>query len=199
MADVDNDVCVRIGEARDIRSAKYLTGQSRKTPQIHIKELYKWFEYILDLHPDRTDANIIKTTRGDLLLEERFAGSLFLRGLLLPGGSASPKELRYSYNFVGGSVDRDRRSMGNHAQEARHILDIWRAALLDHSVECDKKTLVSNFVEMLLEDKTADSNGFLKGSADKPLATMVWAELRRSFDGKKFCHGQDDKSEVGNS
>lgn len=75
--------------------------------------------------------------RGDIILDPKLRGNLYLKGLLLSASdqfnsaSRTGKPLKYGYNFRSGKVDRERRSMNSSKSEGTSILSIWNKILMN--------------------------------------------------------------------
>ncbi|KAI1646340.1 uncharacterized protein F4817DRAFT_366019 [Daldinia loculata] len=117
------------------------------------KEQFKnWTKSALFLQ-SVNDNNIVRTERGDLILDSRFSGSIYLKGLLLKesknGRSASitGKKLQYGYNFADGVANREREFLTHADDELAAILRIWNRAfrLQDN--------MVAKFHELLNSEK----------------------------------------------
>ncbi|KAI1777858.1 hypothetical protein F4818DRAFT_439180 [Hypoxylon cercidicola] len=110
--------------------------ESRRKAQKEVtrEEFKEWCKAALFLQ--QIDAeNVVTTPTGDLILDPRFGGHVYLKGLLLKestnGRSASitGKVLRYGYNFATGATNRERESMAAADEESRAILYIWDRAV----------------------------------------------------------------------
>ncbi|KAE9373626.1 hypothetical protein N431DRAFT_338191 [Stipitochalara longipes BDJ] len=129
------DVTVKIGKIRGI-------GEKVKK-----EDFLSWVNVSLDLnHPSRT----IETRHGCLILDEEFAGRIYLKSLLLRGKSFE-KPLKFGYNFFWGSVERDRTSLKKTGQEAKILAEIWEDAIRLHGSDVTDK-----YLALLRDDKTAD-------------------------------------------
>jgi hypothetical protein len=71
---------------------------------------------------------IIKTRHGDLILDKRFSGRMYLKGLFL-GSSTTSKNLNFWYNLYVGGVNRDRQRLIDDVQEAATLAKIWAEAI----------------------------------------------------------------------
>ncbi|KAI1212995.1 uncharacterized protein F4807DRAFT_457080 [Annulohypoxylon truncatum] len=109
-------------------------GYPTERTEVTRDEFKKWTKCALFLQ-NIPDADIVKTSRGDILMDPRFSGSIYLKGFLLKestrGGSASvtSKALKHGYNFATGMTDREREFMASSDDESRAIMAIWERAL----------------------------------------------------------------------
>lgn len=89
----------------------------------------------------------IKTVEGSLLLGERFAHRVYVKGIFVQNSG----DLRYGYDFVNADIDRDRKMISSFDLSYRSA-QIWREAM------AKRPDLVTNFIE-LLETEAADVSG----------------------------------------
>jgi hypothetical protein len=99
--------------------------RSKVTP----REFSMWCEPILFLQ-EVEDDGIVKTEMGDLILDAKFRGKLYLKGFLLSEtnrrcyASLSEKQLRYGYNILYGTPDEKRKHMSSLEEECQAIMSI---------------------------------------------------------------------------
>lgn len=125
----------------------------------------------------------LRTNDGDLITDERFAGRIYLKGLLLkesrPRKSASLTglQLKFGYNFATGQTNRERESMAETDDESRAILSIWDRVL---SVESSPTSLVKELHNMLNSTtKYADvakAEEYLKNYTARRLRDYLFSE-----------------------
>jgi hypothetical protein len=149
----------------------------------------QWVKVAIDL--DRT-TQIIKTSHGSLILDERFSNRVFLKGLLLEGQSAG-RRFRYGYDIRHGTVGRDRKTLEISSEESETLANIWGEAMERPESDC-----LSKYVSMLWEQpKWADV-----GQADERMsgttAKAIWDYLRAQVSGpNKFYHDDRHGDRVG--
>ncbi|KAH3535769.1 hypothetical protein KXW20_002722, partial [Aspergillus fumigatus] len=81
----------------------------------------------IDLHetPGR-----IRTSSGDLLLDQYYQGHLYLRGIRVLQPVFEPGQaFRFGYNLVRGTVGRDRQPLVNVEEIMACIHSIWESAI----------------------------------------------------------------------
>lgn len=59
-----------------------------------------------------------ETDAGDLILDPKFCGKIYLKDMLLPAASSELKLYKLSYNLIQGRVNRDRQIIVNKHEEA---------------------------------------------------------------------------------
>lgn len=143
------------GNGRDRDDRGYPTNRSEVTKE----EFKNWTKAAIFLQ-EIYQQHFLRTDKGDLITDERFSGSIYLKGLILkqskPGRSASLTgyELKYGYNFAAGTTNRERESMAATGDETRAILSIWDRAL---SLESSPTSLIQDLHNLLnSRDKYAD-------------------------------------------
>ena len=145
-------------------------------------EFNQWMKVTIDL--DRT-TEIIKTSHGSLILDERFSNKVFLKGLLLEGQSGGRK-FKYGYDMRHGTVGRDRKALENSSEEFETLASIWGEAMARQEKDC-----LSKYVSMLFEQpKWADV-----GQAEKQMSSTtvkaIWEHLQARVSGLKTFYHDD--------
>lgn len=127
------------------------SGRMRERDQVTLDTFNRWCKSALFLQESMGGSqNIIKTSRGDLLLDNAVRGNLYLKGLLLQettearSASISGRRLKFGYNFSHGETNRDRKSLFALQQESWAIFNIWDSAL------AKQPNLVGDLSDMLL-------------------------------------------------
>lgn len=129
----------------------------------------------LFLLPAKTLAEVeIKTTSGSLLLGEKYAGRVYVKGIFV----SRDNSLRYGYDFPDAEIDRDRRMLTKWDLNYR-CQNIWKEALNK------RPDLVEPFTQML-DQQSPDLDGLDDWSA-KYLPEAVKAEVVRVFQER---HGE---------
>lgn len=167
------DVSVVIGAPTKGRGSNAVVNKGQKIP---LTEFREWLKVTIDIEGPES---VIRTTCGDLIMDPAHRNKLYLRGLLLPHGSATGRLLRYGYNFRQGQIGRDRVSLGGSKQESRQVTAIWAAALRKAGPGSE---LISTYTELMLKwlNKAADVTLDDKTQClDKDIAQMVWNKMRQ--------------------
>ncbi|XXH04718.1 hypothetical protein Hte_011140 [Hypoxylon texense] len=143
---------------------------------------------------------VVTTPNGDLIIDPRYGGHVYLKGLLLkepvPGRFASitGKPLRYGYNFATGVTNRERESMAAADDETRAIISIWGQAV------AGKRDLIGRLHDLLNSRNpeyadVAKANEFIKGK----LAMSLRDNLLTQFKGRWFYRAREKTSVSENS
>ncbi|KAF4835433.1 hypothetical protein CGCSCA4_v012662 [Colletotrichum siamense] len=164
------------------------TGRGYRNP-ITADEFRGWTTVSLDLsNPD--PHKMIRTQHGDLVLDERFAGQIYLKGFKVSAPTLGSKSYRFCYNFATGKLGRDRERMTSHDKEAETLANIWETA-----VAGDHGNLVQRYVELFSED-CVDIISAEKAS--RILARRIWTWLTTSQPGAfYYSEGSDSKHDGG--
>jgi hypothetical protein len=158
------------------------------------KEFDAWTKADLFLHGDQ-DGAMISTEDGDLLMDPRLRGNLYLKGLLLGestsdlSASHTNRPLKFGYNFASGTTNRERQSVADTREESRHILAIWSKVL------AVKPEMVSELSDMLNTAEPGYADVFEgKIFIDHETACRLKKYLvGEPFAGKWYYCGEDKK------
>ncbi|XDG00848.1 hypothetical protein ABKA04_000463 [Annulohypoxylon sp. FPYF3050] len=109
-------------------------GYPTERTEVTRDEFKRWTKGALFLHRI-PEENIVKTRTGDLIIDPEFGGRLYLRGFLLKEATeARPnsmaKKMKYGYNFINGTTNRERDHITCLDEESRAILTLWESALV---------------------------------------------------------------------
>ncbi|KAI1378277.1 hypothetical protein F4677DRAFT_466073 [Hypoxylon crocopeplum] len=146
----------------------------------------KWTRAALFLQ-NIDNEQIVKTSKGDLILDPRFSGNVYMKGLLLgesqPGRSASitGKLLRYGYNFAAGETNRERKAIASANEESHAIFTIWDEALLTHGHLVERLHELLNTKRVKHADVTNAYEFLLKGTEERLAAYLLETFERRWF------------------
>ncbi|KAI5460181.1 hypothetical protein BGZ63DRAFT_426122 [Mariannaea sp. PMI_226] len=130
-------------------------GNKGKRVPVRLKSFKDWCESALFLQ--NVDAGegegIIRTHRGDLIIDPRLCGNIYLKGLLLKkstgskSASITEKKLKFGYNFQEGKTNRERQQLTKPSEKCSSILGIWEQVL------AKKSHYVSKLNDMLLSSE----------------------------------------------
>jgi hypothetical protein len=107
---VERDVAITIGPERN-----------KKREKISLELFKQWLEISLDIRGISHPSHIIETGVGDIILDEKFRGKVYLKGVLLSGSSPETGSYKLRYNFLTGTVNRDRQRSSD-KQEAANLV-----------------------------------------------------------------------------
>ncbi|KAH8658185.1 hypothetical protein BX600DRAFT_514696 [Xylariales sp. PMI_506] len=129
------DVAVEISSARNGRPGKE-------------SDFQQWLTVALEL-ADPRPTSIIRTRYGDLILDESFRSRVYLKGLLIATRAPNGKKYTYGYNFVRGSINRDRERIETPEEEAEMIAQIWEQS----AVEAHSDDVIRHYANSFLAAK----------------------------------------------
>lgn len=101
----------------------------REGAKISEEDFRQWMTVSLDLDPPPPE-QIVRTGKGDLILDKAYQGKIYLRGLLVAGVGNEDSDYSFAYNFPRGEINRDREMLASRGDEARMLAQIWEAAIL---------------------------------------------------------------------
>ncbi|KAJ5219075.1 uncharacterized protein N7498_001174 [Penicillium cinerascens] len=107
---IERDVTITIGPERN-----------RKRDKISLELFKKWLGATLDIRGFSYPSHIIETKAGDIILDASFHGKVFYKGMLLSGPVSETESFRLGYNFLAGTVNRDRQRLVDKQEEANIV------------------------------------------------------------------------------
>ena len=162
------DVTVRIGRVHGVGK------------RVEKEDFLSWVEVSLDLnHP----SNTVETRHGSLIFDEKFADRVYLKSLWLKGKSFE-KPLKFGYNFLHGTVERDRTALKKTGQEARILAEIWEEGIRHHG-----RDITDKYLALLRDDATADVHN-VEIYISEFAAQEVWSKLLER-DPERTCFYHD--------
>jgi hypothetical protein len=167
-----SDVCVVIGAPGRTCT---INAEQKKGQAIHESDFRKMLKVTLDIDPPK---KMVQTPHGDLILDPRYQGQMYLCGLLLPSGGMSGKPYAYEYNFVDGTTTRDRDTLAGSGEESKRIAAIWASAIrTDESEDAD---LATEYTNLLLHHLNKKGDVVLSNETNclaKDVAIKVWTKM----------------------
>ncbi|OAP54876.1 hypothetical protein AYL99_10576 [Fonsecaea erecta] len=168
------DVSVRIGK-----------GKNSSGRPVSENDFRSWLTVSIDLNPP-LPADIVQTPSGDLILDTRFAGHIYLKGLKIEGHSI---DYVFGYNFARGSVGRDRTHMSKQSEETQILGDIWEQAILAR-----RPDVIDTYIKLLWEQKKCPEVALASDRLSQSSACVVWKRLR-IMEPDAFFYCEVDPSE----
>jgi len=157
---VTKDVTIQIGR---------VMGKGEK---IRRSTFEKWMKISLDLDPPGNSSDLVKTRLGTLILDPKYEGKIYLKGLLMEE-RGSLRQFKYGYNLKYGRVNRDREMITNIMEQARTITDIWRDGIL-----AKEKLLLTKYVDMLKSSEEYADVDRVESYISDAVAKKIWHEIR---------------------
>jgi hypothetical protein len=164
----------------------------RQGKKIDLETFKEWIKVSLDLDQP---SEVIETDHGALILDPRFQGRIYLKGLLLelnpPEVSCigtTTKTFRFAYNLLYGKVGRERRRIEKSADEARTITRIWEAVIRE-----GRPNIVKKYIDMLQNVSPLADVKYAKDFISEWTSNAIWKHLLEDDPERKvFFH--DDKN-----
>ncbi|KAJ5808835.1 hypothetical protein N7474_010104 [Penicillium riverlandense] len=131
-------------------------------------EFWHWMQVTIDVRPP---SQIVHTLGGDLILDDRFSGKLYSKGVQVSLHDSEEHRFRACYNLVDGSFTRDRRQITGF-EESKVIADIWSS-----SIGRGDRNVLSVYVDLLRHYPTARDVRSAAQFVTESTAKKIWAVL----------------------
>jgi hypothetical protein len=174
------DVCMIIEKPRGAQGKK-----------ISEEDFRNWIKVTLDLERPKDPSDIVETDDGDLILDKRFAGKMYLKGLLLPSGGSSIKKLEVGYNLLKGATNRDRERLKNEEEEAKTLMHIWERAIR----KCGE-SILQRYVGLLLDNPSCVDVTSTERLISEDTALAIWEYLKRHGIGMFYHNVEGDNTDI---
>jgi hypothetical protein len=115
---IERDVAVVIG-----------AGRGNHSRPVSPKTFLRWLRVTLDIHGLISATSMVQTPQGDLLLDPKCSGKLFLHGVRLAMHPVGGKAFMYGYNLACGKFSRDLKGLISKLDLADLVRQIWEYAL----------------------------------------------------------------------
>ncbi|UPK89522.1 hypothetical protein LCI18_000457 [Fusarium solani-melongenae] len=163
------DVRFVIGEIKKVKNER---GETVRRSAVKREEFESWCTTVLAFQ--KLDKNsVLKTKHGEIIMDPKHRGSLYLKGLLIRrstrscSASMTGKPLKYGYNFENGTTNRDRRTLSSAEEEGRVFLEIWQAALVERPDLVGELSDILNSSDPQWAEVSMLGAGLLPGTTDK--------------------------------
>lgn len=148
-------------------------------------EFKDWMQVTLELNPPARD-QIVHTESGDLILDSRFKGLMYLKGLQIAGHEM---HYVYGYNFKCGAINRDRDRLADLEEEKNTLSRIWGDAILQNDAK-----LAGLYIDILQKHKRCAETLWTSLKLTRPAVEMIWQRLRESNSGAFFYYEDESSS-----
>lgn len=176
-----NSVCVSIG------------AESKQGGRpVEMKDFERWLHVTIDIRGLNHPTSIIETEYGHIILDPKYEGRIYVKGVLAPSSYTDTKHYKLGYNFVQGRVGRDRRRLMKYEEEADFIRRMWESAIqraeaLAVPVYVNLLRNFSNFRDVELADQLLQ----------KPAKDAIWNYLKQQSNVTGFYYCENHGPEVG--
>lgn len=154
-------------------------GRGRGSCKIAEEDFRSWTTCAVDLCGPE-EGTTVHTDKGDLILDKSFAGKVYLKGLHVANVSPSGVPYTYSYNFLKGSINRDRERLTHPNEEAKMLAGIWETAMVKLG------DVITHRYRELFDKEHCPDVSFGETSLSKHAATLLSDYMKRSSPGTFF-------------
>ncbi|CEJ61881.1 hypothetical protein PMG11_10397 [Penicillium brasilianum] len=175
---------------RDVTLEIRAPSESKKNA-LSLDDFHGWLAITCDIRGLTHPSDILETDAGDLILDPKFYGRIYLNGMHLPCSGSELQQYRFAYNFLHGKVNRDRQILVDRDEEANMVRRIWEAAIRKHRVAFLPiyVNLLRNFPKALDIESAAH---FL----ESPTKHLIWKYLLDEAGDDKFYYNENSSAEV---
>ncbi|KAL1953003.1 hypothetical protein VTO42DRAFT_3774 [Malbranchea cinnamomea] len=172
-------------EANIWEDVSFVVSKGRGGRAISTPTFREWLKVTLDIHTPAVE-DVIQTDHGDLILDPRFKGRVFLKGLQLLQNRASGKQYQYSYNLISGRVNRDRESMADPEEEGRILTVIWSGAIAGRG-----DSIIPRYLDLFRDHPTSCDVRFAPQYLSQATAEAIWRYLKKVGTGRFYYNEQE--------
>lgn len=177
---IERDVAVVIG-----------AGRGNQSRPVSPKTFLRWLRVTLDIHGLVSPTSVVQTPQGDLLLDPKCSGKLFLHGVQLAMHPVGGKVFKYGYNFACGKFSRDRQGLTSQLDLVDLVRQIWEYALSLH-----EKDLLPSYVNLLRNHPHLGDVDQAERLLEPSTKTRIWEHMLRASRKKLFFHSAEISLQV---
>ena len=177
---VERDVTITIGPERN-----------RKQEKISLELFKKWLGVSLDIRGFSYPSHVIETGAGDIIIDEKFRGKVYLKGILLSGPISETDSFKLGYNFLTGTVNRDRQRLVDKQEEANLVRQIWEAAIGQYEA-----SMLPVYVNLLRNFPRAPDVELAERLLEAPTKSLIWKHLLQEANGEQFYYSETCHAKV---
>ena len=160
------DVSVKFGKAKGDSGVR-----------VSEEDFRSWLTVAIDLDPP-TPGEVVQTPAGDLILDQRFAGNIFLKGLRIAGHRS---DYAFGYNFARGAAERDRGRLTKLSEEVELLTGIWERAILAQGPR-----LADTYIQLVRDREGCGEVALTGDKLPQSAVQSIWVQLRSSHPGAFF-------------
>jgi hypothetical protein len=158
---------------------------------VSFKNFKQWLTVSLNIHGYSYPESVIETDQGDLIIDPRFRGKTFLKGLLLPASVLEARPFKLGYNFVQGGVNHDRQQLVSQYQQADLVRRIWESAIRENEA-----LVLPIYINLLQNFPRAPDVELADQLLDHPTRFRIWKYLLKEAGDEKFYFCQKTGNQV---
>lgn len=159
--------------------------ESRLTRDI----FWSWMRATIDVNPP---APLIRTLKGDLILDEKFAGHLYFKGIEFSLGDNNGSGLHVGYNLATENPDRSLGRLIEPEKRSKLIAEIWESA-----IRRGNESALLVYIDFLRHHPTRMDVQNAEDLVTENVARIIWAKLKE--DSQKtagFFHHENSGCKV---
>ncbi|KAJ5938341.1 hypothetical protein N7466_001475 [Penicillium verhagenii] len=177
---IERDVAVVIG-----------AGRGHQSRPVSPKTFLRWLRVTLDIHQLTSPSSMIPTPQGDLLLDAKFSGKLFLHGVRLSMPTVGGKVFKFGYNFAFGKFSRDRQRMISCFELADLVRRIW-----EHALSLHEGLLLPSYIDLLRNYAHLGDVDKAEILLEPSTKTRIWEHLVHASRDKLFFYSAETNSQT---
>ncbi|KAJ5938489.1 hypothetical protein N7466_001623 [Penicillium verhagenii] len=177
---IERDVAVVIG-----------AGRGHQSRPVSPKTFLRWLRVTLDIHQLTSPSSMIPTPQGDLLLDAKFSGKLFLHGVRLSMPTVGGKVFKFGYNFAFGKFSRDRQRMISCFELADLVRQIW-----EHALSLHEGLLLPSYIDLLRNYAHLGDVDKAEILLEPSTKTRIWEHLVHASRDKLFFYSAETNSQT---
>lgn len=154
-------------------------------------EFRTWIKVSLDIERPKDPTDIIETPYGDLILDESYAGKMYLKGLLLLSGGSTIKTQHAGYNLLQGQINRDRERLKNEDEEAQTLMHIW-----EHAIEICGEKVLQRYIDLLQGHHDCVDVNRAERLISRRTSLAIWERLKSQGIGKFYYDREENNSSI---
>ncbi len=158
---------------------------------VSLEQFKKWLGVTFEIRGYSYPESVIETNDGSLIMDPRYRGKVFLKGLLLPACALETRSFQFGYNFLHGEVNRDRQRLVSRYQEADLVRKIWESA-----IQKNKDWTLPVYIGLLRESPHAPDVELADQLLENPTRVLIWQYLLKEADNTRFYFCQSSGSKV---
>ena len=138
--------------------------EGQKIPE---EDFLSWLDVTLDINgPNAADR--VQTMHGDIILDQKFSGRIYLKGLLVSERGLDAKTYIFGYNFHQGQINRDRERLRSSQEEAKILASIWEKSM---TVRGD--SIIDHYIRLFHDQEQCLDINMIESNISMSAATLT--------------------------
>jgi hypothetical protein len=179
MSNIWQDVTVKISKGRGDFGLKISEADFRS-----------WLDVAIDIEGPQPE-DIVQTDHGDLILDKRFSGRIYLKGLRVPSLGPDGRGYVFGYNFVRGSINRDRERLVDWSEEAEMLAMIWEQSIVGRG-----DGVTNDYIKLFRDHQECADIASAEEKVSISVAKAIWNRLRTASPNAFFYSENNSEPDV---